>query len=752
MAWPRRNKNVHDKSDRRDPRDAVPCAEREQYAVFNVKTTAGWNKPRAVPAVFVTALGLGALLVALVFQASVARAQAETPAAPAAMAAGQPGDEQGRGVGGKNPLLNLDVDQLASTPVVTPSATPSTALSMDAPVTTVTKEQSTVGHSAAAVFVITPEMIRRSGATCIPEALRMVPGMDVAKIDSNMWAISCRGFNSRYANKLLVLIDGRTVYNPVFSGVYWDTQDVLMEDIERIEVVRGPGGTLWGSNAVNGVINVITKRANDTQGGYASAGGGTYERFMGGARYGGELGENGYYRVYGKDFERGPGYEADGSINDAWRQGRVGFRCDWDLDRARRDSLTVQGDYYTGVSSVEEQFVLTVPPFAFEQAGHDRVTGENVLARWRHACHQDSDWTLQVYYDKYQRDSFYRMESAKTYDLDFQYRFLWTERQTIICGARYRHIDTDYIGADPFTIYFDPPRRGLNYTNQYVQDQIALVVDRLDLYLGVGLEQNVFTGLECLPNARLLWTLDEKHSAWGAISRAVRTPSIVENDIVGTGAPSHGVFPRIYGSPSTISEDLMAYEIGYREQTTDRFSWDLATFYNVYDNLGTVAPGQIFVETIPPPPHLVLPLTSTNGPRANAYGVELATNSILSERWRIYSQYTFFAFRSNTPSYSGEGVSPRNQVYMRSSWDLTKKVEFDLTGRYVDCLEAIAVPSYITMDLRLAWRPRRHWELAVVGQNLLQDHHLEFGRTVSTMSTEVSEVVRGVYGTLTWRH
>lgn len=347
--------------------------------------------------------------------------------------------------GGKNNLLELDIEQLAKVPVIAPSA----PLSMETPVTSVTREESTVGHSPAAVFVITPEMIRRSGATCIPETLRMVPGMDVARINSNMWAISCRGFNSRFADKLLVLIDGRIVYNPVFSGVYWDTQDVLLEDIERIEVVRGPGGTLWGANAVNGVINVITKNAKQTQGAYANAGGGTYERLIAGARYGGKLGENGNYRVYAKDFERGEvadpqgnPFDPNGNANDAWRQGRVGFRCDWDLTPHGRDSLTVQGDYYKGVSAIEGSQQTTVPPSTLEQAGYDHLSGEDVLARWRHVCSEDSDWTLQTYYDKYERNSFHRSELARTYDVDFQYRFSWTPRQTIICGAGYRHIDT----------------------------------------------------------------------------------------------------------------------------------------------------------------------------------------------------------------------------------------------------------------------------------------------------------------------
>ncbi|MGD0516369.1 MAG: TonB-dependent receptor [Thermoguttaceae bacterium] len=658
--------------------------------------------------------------------------------------AGQASEQQTSGEGKR--LADLDIEQLAKTPVVVPS--------MDIPVTSVTKEQSTVGHSPAAIFVITPEMIRRSGATCIPEALRMVPGIEVARISSDTWAITSRGFNDRYANKLLVLIDGRTVYTPVFSGVYWDTQDVIMADIERIEVIRGPGGTLWGANAVNGVINVITKKAKDTQGAFVSVGGGTEEKFNSAFRYGGKIGDDGYYRIYGKQFDRGTFYSPDGDPQDAWRQGRFGFRSDLNLDREKTNTLTVQGDHYTGATGYQDAVASTLPPFTVPIAGKEVVTGENVLARLRHVYDEDSDWALQMYYDHYLRSGDITLEDVKTFDVDFQYRFPLSERQKITCGAGFRGIHDALPSNDDFTQQFTPVERTYNLTSQFVQDEISLVEDKLGLTLGVKMEQNDFTGFEVQPSARLLWSIDRRHSAWGAISRAIRTPSRAEDNIARTsytGMPD--VFSRFYGNPDAQSEEMMAYEVGYRAQATEKYSWDIATFYNVYNRLATIQPGEPFVENDPWPPHGIYPLGVVNGAYANTYGVELSQNYSVSEYWRLYAQYTYLQVSMyNNYSNIREGTDPHNQVYLRSSWDLRHDLEFDLIGRYVDNLPGLAVPTYITMDLRLAWRPRKHLEMAVVGQNLLQNQHLEYNPLASETGAAVTEVPRGVYGTITYQY
>ena len=449
-------------------------------------------------------------------------------------------------------ILNLDIDQLAQTPVVVPS--------MDIPVTSVTKEASTVGRSAAAVFVITNEMIRRSGATCIPEALRMAPGVEVAQVSSNTWAVTIRGFNGAFANKLLVLIDGRSIYNPDFGGVYWNMQDVVLEDIERIEVIRGPGGTLWGANAVNGVINIITKTAKDTQGTYLTAGGGSQAKTMGTARYGGKIGDDCHYRVYAKYFDLGPGVDSiPPGVNDAWQQGRFGFRSDWELDR--QNTMTIQGDHFLGDTA--NGLVPTDPTVSEFQRG------DNLLMRWHRICNDESDWTLQGYYDMFSHGSYLETETVKTFDVDFQYHWHWGERQNVTCGANFRNVESREAGGDHFTTWYAYPNFTTNYTGQFIQDEIAIVDDLLTLTLGTKLEQNPYTGLEYQPTIRLLWAPDQKHSAWGAISRAVRTPARDEEQINLTLRPVFpDVYPRIVGNSGLMSEDMFAYELGYREQAT----------------------------------------------------------------------------------------------------------------------------------------------------------------------------------------
>jgi iron complex outermembrane recepter protein len=657
---------------------------------------------------------------------------ADAPTEPSAAGA------QAEGGKASSDILNLDIEQLAKTPVVVPS--------MDIAVTSVTKEVSTVGHSAAAIFVITPEMIRRSGATCIPEVLRMVPGMDVAQINSSTWAISCRGFNSAYANGLLVLIDGRSVYNPDFSGVYWYMQDVLLEDVERIEVIRGPGGTLWGSNAVNGVINIITKKAQDTQGAYAMAGGGSHQQLLDGARYGGKIGDDCSYRIYGKSFERGPDFDPTGQVDDAWRQGRFGFRADWEPDCDKSNTFTILGDHFVG--STDNSLIPTSPAIPSIQ------NGEDLLMRWRHVYDKDSDWSVQAYYDNYMQGNTLLTEQVRTYDVEFQYRFPVGDRHSITCGTGFRNVVSYLPGGDTFTTYFPTPYFTTNYTNQFVQDEIAIVEDRLTYTVGCKLEQNPYTGNEYQPTMRMIWTPDNHHSVWGAISRAVRIPSRSEEQVdVTLPAAFPGGYPRVHGSNDLVSNVVLDYELGFREQANEQLSWDITAFYSVYDQLMSYQSGFPFGEAVPPPPHLIFPSVRTNGVAGDTYGVELSGNYEVSERWRLYVQYTLFEMNlfADPQPPTGVGFDPCNQIYLRSAWDLRDDLEFDLMSRYVDSLPGLGVPSYITMDLRLAWRARKHLELAVVGQNLLQQDHWEFSGNTPAAPVYATEVPRGVYGTVTWR-
>jgi iron complex outermembrane recepter protein len=646
-------------------------------------------------------------------------------------------------------LLDLPIEQLAKTPV----SVGSSGIQMESAVTSVTKEASTVGKSAAAVFVITNEMIRRSGVTSIPDALRLAPGLDVEQANSSTWAISSRGFTGPAANKLLVLIDGRTVYSPVFSGVYWTVQDVLLEDVDRIEVIRGPGGTLWGANAVNGVINIITKSSKSTQGSYMSAGGGTVHRAESAARYGGQIGETGTYRVYGKYFDNGPFYDPTGPANDAWNQGRVGFRTDFEPDRDKSNLITIQGDHYVGQAGKTVGLTTTTPPFSQTIYGAAQTTGQNVLARWKHIYDEERDWTLQTYYDQFDWGTDLNSEKVKTWDVDYEYRFHPLDRHQITCGAGYRYIHAFCPSEDQFTLTLLPDEQSTYVVNQYIQDEIALQPDRWKLILGCKLEENPYTAFEYQPTARLLWTPDERHSVWGAVSRAVRVPAMNDRSIFGT-IYAGSSFRRVLGNPDIESESLFAYELGYRTQVTDKFSWDLATFYNVYDGLETRQNIGTYTENDPPPPHAVSAQTYVNGSTADSYGAELATHWGVTDYWRLDANYTFlrvFIHNPNAFSYT-DGDSPRHQVSLRSSWDLRKNLELDATLRYVDCLATLNVPAYITMDMRLAWRPKARLELAVVGQNLLQPHHFEYSPSAVKFGQEVTEVPRGMYGTATWRY
>ncbi|MEX2317833.1 MAG: TonB-dependent receptor [Pirellulales bacterium] len=611
---------------------------------------------------------------------------------------------------------------------------------MQQEVTTVSGQQSTVGRSPAAVFVITQEMIRHSGATCIPEALRMAPGIQVARINSSRWAITARGFNTDIAgifstnNKLLVLIDGRTVFTPFFNGTYWDVQDLMLEDVDRIEVIRGPGATIWGANAVNGVVNVITKRAADTQGGLVSAGGGTFERSFTSARVGGQSGDDLHYRVYGKWFERDTTFRAGRPETDDWRQGRGGFRMDWTPSPC--DLFTLQGDIYEG----RDGFLNTAP--APDVPDDEQVRGGNVLTRWTRTFSDDSDVALQFYYDRADRlnNIGFLDQQFSTYDVDFRYHFPHGPWHNIICGLGYRSVHdklTSLTFPPAVNIPFDPVERTYDTFSAFAQDEITLR-DDLFLTLGAKLQHNDFTDWEVQPTARLLYSPEETWAAWGAISRAVRTPSRIERDAaISTTAPFLDFVPTF------DSEELIAYELGYRAQPERWFSWDIALFYNQYRDLSSLRTT----------PVTVLPIINANDNWGEGYGVELAGILDVTSRWKLSGSYSFLQLQIHpgdvAVDFLGangaaiEGSSPHNQAYLMSSHHLAKHVDCDIMGRYVDNLPYQRASSYIELDVRLAWRPNRCTELAIVGQNLLDSHHAEFG------GAPPSEIRRGVYGMIT---
>jgi iron complex outermembrane recepter protein len=614
-------------------------------------------------------------------------------------------------------------------------------------VTSVSRQPSTVGKSPAAVYVITQEMIRRSGANNIPDVLRLVPGIEVARIDANKWAITSRGFNNLYAKHLLVQIDGRAVYNQMFSGVIWNMQDVVLQDVERIEVIRGPGATVWGANAVNGVINIITKRASDTQGLLAHGGTGTEERGFSTFRYGGQTGEDLHWRVYGKQFERDGGY-LFGDEADDWRQQRGGFRADWAA--TPDDLVTFQGDVFDGTSGTLQTFAAEGFPFTTTSAYDNRDSGQNAIVRWTHVIDDESDWALRTYYDSFDRESPFFDISQETADVDGQLRFPLGYRHNVICGAGYRHV-SDQLNGD-FSTTWVPAARNTNLFSAFIQDEIMLSEDFWYLIVGTKWEHNDFSGPEYQPSIRLLCTPSERETLWAAVSRAVRTPNRTEDDVVFNqfvGFTPPPTYVRILGNPAIEAEDLLAFEMGYRAQPTESFSWDLATFYNDYTDLsGPTAAGFPFFD--PGLGALVVPQTLDNILSADTYGAELSSTLMLNPDWRLSGAYTLLYLDVHTAAATDitEGASPHNQANLRSSWNLRENLDLDIIGRYVDNLPAVGVASYVAMDVRLGWRPAPNWEWAIVGRNLLDDRHAEFRDTFSGITG--TEVQSEVFTTLTW--
>ena len=633
---------------------------------------------------------------------------------------------------------------------------------MNQPVTSVAKKPQRVADAAAAVFVITQEDIRRSGAQSVPEALRMAPGLQVARIDENKWAIGSRGFNGRFADKLLVLIDGRSVYTPLFSGVYWNVQDVLLEDIDRIEVIRGPGATLWGANAVNGVINIITKKAQDTQRTVVTAGGGTEERGIGGVRYGGKVGDNTYYRAYGKYFNWGPSEYAGGlPAHDSWDAVRGGFRADW--APAGANSLTLQGDIYHSRYNETLTVASLNAPYSNTFPNNGNYSGGNLLGRWNRKTEGGST-SLQLYYDNTMvSDNSVFVDHQNIFDIDFQNGFHAGSAQEFVWGLGFRSIRDR--NDSSFSVSLTPNQVTLNQFSAFLQDEISLT-KKLRMTLGSKFERNEFTGFEAEPNARLLWTPTQNQSVWAAVSRAIRTPALTEeglrlnSQVIPPATPQNPTpFPAIvavFGSHQFKSEDLLAYEVGYRVQATKSFSADVATFYNSYSGLRTAEPGAPFIEGNPAPTDLVIPFVAQNKMSGGTYGLEFFGDWRVAPKLRLVGSYSYLQMdiKKNTDSQDftpdlPNGTSPRHQWYLRSSIDLPRHFEHDTTIRFVDHLPSLGVDSYYSLDSHLGWRPIPELEFSVGGQNLLDNRHYEF--MPDFITTWPTQVKRTVYGSITFK-
>ncbi|MGH9327472.1 MAG: TonB-dependent receptor plug domain-containing protein [Terriglobia bacterium] len=631
---------------------------------------------------------------------------------------------------------------------------------MNVEVTSVSKKKQKLSRAAAAIYVITEEDIERSGATNIPDLLRMVPGLDVAQINANTWAVSSRGFNSEFADKMLVLIDGRTVYDPLFSGVFWIMQDLPLEDIERIEVIRGPGATIWGANAVNGVINIITKSSKETQGALVTTGAGTAEGGFGTAQYGGQIGRNATYRVYGKYFNHNSFVNSSGQHTaDNWKMDRIGFRSDWDI--TKKDSLMVEGSGFAGNAGDLWKGVLSLSPFDFGTF-NDLLTlnGQNLLGRWDHTLSDRSHTSVQMYFERNQLYNSSLALRRDTLDLEFQHHITLGERNDVVWGFGYRYNTFRTAAGERYA--FNPNDLSTNLGSAFIQDEIEILPNSVWLTLGSKLEHNYYTGFEVEPSIRLLWQPTSRQTLWAAVSRATRTPSPADDSVrIGfdefQGPEGLPGLAEVYGNPDFISEDLLAYELGYRAQASSKVSIDIATYYNVYDNLRGTVPGEPVVIPNPLSPYIFLPLEIKNNMFGRTYGAEASLDWQVTKRWTLHPGYAWFMGYLHTsqsvpglPSIAvGIGDNPRHQFQIRSDLDLPHRFTFDTGLYYVDRLADQNIPAYTRADARLSWRVGNILEVSLVGQNLLDGQHLEFNGPEDLVLP--TEIPRSVYLKTTWR-
>lgn len=591
-------------------------------------------------------------------------------------------------------------------------------------VTSVSRRPEKLSEVASAIQVITQEEIRRSGATSLPEALRLSPNLQVAQYSSYAWIISARGFNNVFSNKLLVMIDGRTVYSPLFAGVYWDAQSMPLEDVDRIEVISGPGGTLWGANAVNGVINIITKKAKDIQGLYVSAARGSQLHDQVTARYGGAIGSNITYRIFVQREDRDPTLLYNGKNNtDKWNRNQGGFRLDWNA--SGKDKLSFEGNLEGGTEHTQPG------PSVFDE--------QNITGQWSHTFSEKSDLKLQTYYVRdWRRDlpSTFN-DQMQQYDIDFQHHYVLGKHNNLVWGGGYRFIKDESHSTS--IVGFLPPNRNLDMYNAFVQDEIELVPNRFKFTLGTKLLNDVYTKCEVQPSGRLTWTPSQMQTWWAAVSRAVRTPSRIDVDYY---IPTYSLpdnVAHVAGGPDFGSEKLVAYELGYRVQPNSKLSISLAGFYNNYTDLKTV-------EALPG----TRVYTEQNGVEGHAQGLEFSGAYQLYDTWELRGGYTLFSKNlRNQPGHnfdvSYEGTDPGHQIELQSMINLFKHFQFDVSGRYVSELPLSVVAGvpkvnpYANFDARIAWQFRK-FELSLVGQNLANAKHVEFA---------TNQIQRNIYARLT---
>ncbi|AOW14195.1 hypothetical protein LPB72_06245 [Hydrogenophaga crassostreae] len=622
-------------------------------------------------------------------------------------------------------------------------------------VSSAAKRPQRLADASTAIYAIGREEIRRSGATSLPELLRTVPGVQVSRIDASRYAVSIRGFSNRYSGKLLVLQDGRSLYNPLFSGTYWEAQDVLLEDVERIEVIRGSGGTLWGANAVNGVINIITRHAKDTQGTYLETKAGSLEKGVA-IRHGGNLGEDGQFRAYAKLDSHEPTEYANGATaHDEWAQKRAGFQAEF--APSGQDTITVQGDVY---DSQADQRVLKVSEQTLEAAmvpDTAKLLGGNLLLRWKREKGNEESWQLQAYVDHATLSDTIDKQQINTLDLEWQQRLKLTAEQDLTWGMGVRRIDESLKGG--FTISLSPEQNTSMLYSGFVQDEIKLKSDVL-LTLGTKLEHNDNTGIEVQPSIRLQWRATPTDNVWAAVSRAVQTPTVATTSAhanVGTQqTPMGPLLINVRGNPGIESETMLSREIGYRGQFGPNVNLDATAFYNTYDNIvsrefGRPEFGQ----------YAVLPSNFSNLMYGKTYGAEFAGNWQVTPTWRLHGSYSWLKMdlrarpgSSGIVGFGSEGASPQNMVQLHSLHNLAYNLELDANLYFTDSLyykdntPLTRIESSTKLDLRLGWRPTPDLELSLTGRNLLKQSNQEY----EAQDILATQIPRSVLAQIRWKY
>lgn len=625
---------------------------------------------------------------------------------------------------------------------------------MNTKVVTASKSQERAFEVPAAIYVITNEDLRRSGHASVQEALRMVPGFQVSQFTAGAWSVASRGFGDEYSNKLLVMVDGRSVYTPTFSGVYWDNLNMPLEDIDRIEVIRGPGATIWGANAVNGVINIVTKDSKYTQGAYVSGGVGVGERAFGEGRVGGKLEDYGHYRMYSRyiDRDRTEGLDGRDRHNAYWRL-LTGFRTDW--KNSHSDALSLQGEIQKG-GNEQESTQLGV--------GDDsEVLTSYLRGKWDRVLDNGSSISLNSYLDHDYRKSVTLDLRVTNFNLDFNHNVRWADRNDLVWGLGYRLSADEYVNT-PILGFF-PEDDVKNLYSAFIQNKFEATKD-LDLTLGTKIEHNAYTGFEVQPTAKFSYRPGDKSTIWGSVARAVRTPSRVEDsiNIILQEIPANPPFVPLptqviaQGNSGVQSEEMIAYELGYRISPAEGLIMDIAAYYNDYDSITTLRPGAPIVTF----PTITVPVGGANGGEAQVYGVELSTSWQVTPSWKLAGYYAYSKLELDTvagdqPFLYYDRLWAENSFSLRSSYNITENLEWDAALYYmaslddalnVDNTTPFPIDAYWRGDMRLGWRPLDNLELSLVGQNLLEGNHVE---TIDSRFTESTQIGRTYYGKATWR-